>query len=1269
MVRDMTGKDKDYRYMATSDLLNELNKEGFKADADLEMKISNTVLQQLEDAAGDVSGLAVKCLAPLVKKVSEDRVLEMTDKLCDRLVHGKDQHRDIASIAMKTIVSEVTTTSVAQRIAVSLTPQLIKGITSVGMSTEVKCECLDILCDVLHRFGHLMTTDHEQLLSALLSQLNSNQASVRKKSISCIASLASSLSDDLLAKATVEVVQLLKNKGPKPELTRTNIQMIGALSRAVGYRFGPHLGETVPLLINYCTSASEIDEELREYSLQALESFLLRCPRDISSYCDNILRLSLEFLSYDPNFTDNMEEDSDDETHEEEEEDESVDEYSDDEDVSWKVRRAAAKCLGAIIVSRPEMLSKLYREACPKLIERFKEREENVKMDVFNTFIELLRQTGNVTKGQTDLDEHRQGSLLSSLPLNPLWLLKQEVPKIVKSINRQLREKSIKTKVGAFSVLKELVVVLPDCLADQIGSLISGIEKALNLSWALVSYKLVLTVRPIAKAVFVFDVESYGKLLQALSSPVLSAVSERYYKVTAEALRVCGELVRVVRPSFQANNFDFKPYVHPIYNAILARLANQDQDQLPACLPVLVDRMGNEITRLTAVKAFAVIASSPLKIDLSCVLEHVFSELTAFLRKANRALRQATLGTLNSLVVAYGDRIGSSAYEVIIVELSALISDSDLHMTALALELCCTLMADGKSNQNVGLTMRYKVLPQALILVRSSLLQGQALQALQNFFAALVSSANTTFDVLLESLLSSAKPSGQSGGLAKQALYSVAQCVAVLCLAAGDQKCASTVEMLTSILRDDSTAKRHLALLCLGEIGRRKDLSIHAHIENIVIESFQSPFEEIKSAASYALGNIAVGNLSKYLPFILDQIDNQQKKQYLLLHSLKEVIARHSVDKAGQVEFQDTNVDKILNLLFNHCESEEEGVRNVVAECLGKIALIEPRKLVPALKVRTSSRAAFTRATVVIAVKYSIVERPEKIDDIIYPEISSFLMLIRDNDRHVRRAAVLALSTAAHNKPNLIKGLLPELLPLLYDQTVVKQELIRTVDLGPFKHIVDDGLELRKAAFECVDTLLDSCLDQVNPSSFIVPYLTSGLKDHYDVKMPCHLILSKLAEKCPAAVLAVLDSLIDPLEKTINHKPKQDAVKQEVDRNEDMIRSALRAIASLNRIIGGDCSLKFKMLMNNIMRSVPLAEKYNSVRIVGNDMLVKCVTWGEHPIALVEKDACGFLTHDEIAFSSPARLLCVWEASALDEPCSKEENRLKHFALMMGLKP
>ncbi|KAL4299350.1 hypothetical protein AHAS_Ahas17G0092100 [Arachis hypogaea] len=245
------------------------------------------------------------------------------------------------------------------------------------------------------------------------------------------------------------------------------------------------------------------------------------------------------------------------------------------------------------------MLSKLYDEACPKLIDRFKEREENVKMDVFNTFIELLRQTGNVTKGQIDANE-----------TSPRWLLKQEVSKIVKSINRQLRRKSIKTKVGAFSILKELVVVLPDCLVDHIGSLIPGIEKVLN------------------------DKSSTSNL------NIAALVFTRL--VTAKALRVSGELVRVVCPSIEGSGFDFRPYIHPIYNGIMSRIINQDQDQevkecaiscigfivstfgdhlneeLPACLPVLVEQMGNEITCPTAVKAFVVIAASPLRVDLSC---------------------------------------------------------------------------------------------------------------------------------------------------------------------------------------------------------------------------------------------------------------------------------------------------------------------------------------------------------------------------------------------------------------------------------------------------------------------------------------------------------------------------------------------------------------------------------------------------------------------------------------------------------------------------
>lgn len=51
-------------------------------------------------------------------------------------------------------------------------------------------------------------------------------------------------------------------------------------------------------------------------------------------------------------------------------EDESEEEYSDDDDVSWKVRRSAAKCLEAVISTRHELLEDFYKIVSPALIGR-----------------------------------------------------------------------------------------------------------------------------------------------------------------------------------------------------------------------------------------------------------------------------------------------------------------------------------------------------------------------------------------------------------------------------------------------------------------------------------------------------------------------------------------------------------------------------------------------------------------------------------------------------------------------------------------------------------------------------------------------------------------------------------------------------------------------------------------------------------------------------------------------------------------------------------
>ena len=89
------------------------------------------------------------------------------------------------------------------------------------------------------------------------------------------------------------------------------------------------------------------------------------------------------------------------------------------------------------------------------------------------------------------------------------------------------------------------------------------------------------------------------------------------------------------------------------------------------------------------------------------------------------------------------------------------------------------------------------------------------------------------------------------------------------------------------------------SLLAIGEIGRHADLSRIPNLKTAILAAFNHHSEEVKSAASYALGNISLGNLSEYLPFVLNEIDTAPRRQYLLLHSLKEIISAQSSSQSG----------------------------------------------------------------------------------------------------------------------------------------------------------------------------------------------------------------------------------------------------------------------------------------------------------------------------------------------------------------------------------
>lgn len=79
--------------------------------------------------------------------------------------------------------------------------------------------------------------------------------------------------------------------------------------------------------------------------------------------------------------------------------------------------------------------------------------------------------------------------------------------------------------------------------------------------------------------------------------------------------------------------------------------------------------------------------------------------------------------------------------------------------------------------------------------------------------------------------------------------------------------------------------------------------------------------------------------------------------------------------------------------------------------------------------------------------------QPQAIDPLLKQSIGHFLKALEDPDMNVRRVALVAFNSAAHNKPSLVRDLLDSTLPKLYAETnvkVSKSQLFVMVSSGVF---------------------------------------------------------------------------------------------------------------------------------------------------------------------------------------------------------------------------
>lgn len=460
--------------------------------------------------------------------------------------------------------------------------------------------------------------------------------------------------------------------------------------------------------------------------------------------------------------------------------------------------------------------------------------------------------------------------------------------------------------------------------------------------------------------------EAFHPHLPVLLPPVIACVADPFYKIAAEALLVLQELVRTLWPLGKPRALDPAPYVAEMSEAMLARLRTTDLDQevkeraiacvghlvghlgdqlgdtLRPTLLLLLDRLRNEITRLPAVRALALVASSPLQLDLRPILDEALPVLASFLRKNQRALRLATLAALDALAQGQGRSLSPLSMRTVLAELPALVSESDMHVAQLAVDFLATV---APAQPACLAEVSGSVLAELLRLLRSPLLPAGVLAASEGFLQALVGTRPpcVAYTELLGLLTAPVYDGGS--GLHKQVFHSLARCVAALS-AACPQEAAGTAHRLVRDAKSphSSPGVKVLAFLSLAEVGQVAGPGPQRELKAVLLEALGSPSEDVRAAASYALGRVGAGNLPDFLPFLLAQIEAEPRRQYLLLQALREALGTAPPD--GLKPY----AEDIWALLFRRCEGTEEGTRGVVAECIGKLVLVNPPFLLPRLR-------------------------------------------------------------------------------------------------------------------------------------------------------------------------------------------------------------------------------------------------------------------------------------------------------------------------------
>ncbi|CAK9779690.1 unnamed protein product [Cutaneotrichosporon oleaginosum] len=1217
--------DLDLRVIGLTDLNKELERiialnnassrqsgkgpEPYAAEA-AEKTLTESVLALLYDEISEVKNAAVRSLANMASRARPTYLRQIITTLTDGIDQTgarevNEENRDISCMALKSVVASMSTDGEATVLCLSTVLTTIRNnVTHANANPQLASELLQILTDVYQRFPLAIAQSKElQALSVeLLKEVFTYpKLSVRKRAVPPLAAFIS------VCPGQFDAFKDDMSKG----FTKGGASAKAWVAAVSGLAKTPSSPEVGALVANNGLADIIMEQTDNLEDTEAVEGALTEMSGSVSP----ILNRCMELVKYDPNyvdFDDDEDVDMDDDAFDDDEDEFDQGEYTDDEDDSWKVRRGAAKVLEALINTRSDLLAEFYRIVALPLIARFNEREESVRLEVLEAFEALLRQTVNTRPN----DRYGSAPNKRKRPSNdgmdqdgensPVVALQEIRPQLVKATLKQASAKTVNARQQSFILLRGLVEALEGGLDNEADAICNSSAAALRSSDSTTS-SFTIAVLTFLTSFFNHHVgRSYASHLDELTKLVVRCMRDKQQRVNFEAFAAASALAGSIRPLHRGAasplRQGFDGPVKEIFRATTSVLGDNSvdgdvreralitlgdlllhegdalSDRLGEALPLISARLDSENTAATAVEVAGQVAACPLCSGpaFNQWLLDILSRVILYIRRNKNSVSKVNeFTTIQSILLRLGGSLPEGVASDVIVELTPFLDQAS------ALEIIANVLA---SQPATRATVEKHVLPHIMVAIKTAN-TAATIDALVQFFGAYVDGdVDCSLRLVPQLVLNVAQDKTLAGAsLGTTAAFSTtAKCIGTV-VYHSERNLAGILVTFENSLKSSRALPTdvYLALLSIGEIGRLNDLTVNAELLQRIIRFFRHDNEDIRSAAAFAAGNMAVGAPDTYLPVLVRDIEvvQDQAIRLLLLYSLKEVIMHSST---GQLE---KLADYFWNPLFGQETAQDyDGIRNIKAACIGKLTIADSARFVPQLQNMLSGDAQ-QRALLAASLRYTFIDTSAAYTEMIAPLVGDFLSLMNDAEPVVRRLAVAALNAAAQNKPSLISDKLSTLQPFLYKETEIKEELQRYVQMGPWKVLEDDGLENRKTAYETMYTLLATCFAKIDLPSFTDRVL-AALRDVNEIKVLGLMLLLRLAELAPAIVKPHLDGVVEALRAIMKDlEVKEDTIKQDLQRKEEIQRSTMRTITPLFHMTSAAQAPAFHAYVASLLKS------------------------------------------------------------------------------------